>query len=304
MFSTIKRKAAEFIEEAFKRTLEGFHQDRLFRHVNNSATVQPFMRKMYMDYRMRVADGKPLPTYREAGFRVYSQYDEDGITMYLLAAVGMKTYKCIEIGSGDCVFASNTANLVNNFGFQGLFLDVQDSYLKRGADYYNQEMMTRIYPPKFVCSQVTRENINDLIGNQGFNGEVDFLSIDIDGNDFWVYEAINVVKPRVVVMECHVEFGLNNVVVPYDADYNPATGDPIYHGASVVALRNMMKKKGYKLVASNIYGVNNFFVLETEDTRNLLPEITVEEAMQHPRNAELAPLFDKVKDRPFETVAL
>lgn len=302
MLGTIKRKAREFFESLFQKTLKEFHERERWKFDNVGATVQPLVRQIYMNYRNRVADNAPLPNYREAGFRVYSQFDEDGLTLYVLGAIGMKTYKCIDIGAGDCLYASNTANLVNNFGFEALFIDVRESYLNIGKRYYNKEMLTAIYPPKFVASKVTAENINDLIKNSGFEGEIDFLSIDIDGNDFWILKAIEVVSPRVVVIESAAEFGTNNAVVPYDADYAPPGEIENYHGASITAISNMMKKKGYRLVASNIYGFNNFFVRNDIQT-NYLPEITVEEALQHPRNVEVAKEFKAIEHLAFEQVA-
>ncbi len=73
---------------------------------------------------------------------------------------------------------------------------------------------TRLFPPKFVHAKVTKENINRLINEAGFAGEVDLLSIDIDGNDYHIWEGLTAVKPRVVIIETHVEFGLANTCRP------------------------------------------------------------------------------------------
>jgi hypothetical protein len=83
-------------------------------------------------------------------------------------------------------------------------------------DYYFSHPDTTTFPPKFVCAMVNRENINQIIRDADFSGEVDLLSIDIDGNDYWIWDTLEIIKPRIVVIETHIEFRLNNIVVPYD----------------------------------------------------------------------------------------
>jgi hypothetical protein len=89
------------------------------------------------------------------------------------------------------------------------------------------------------------------------------LSIDIDGNDYWIWEAITVIKPRVIVCEYNSAFGdSNKVSVPYDADFyrSKAHYSDLYFGSSVAALCHLAETKGYDFIGTAGAGVNAFFV--------------------------------------------
>ncbi len=301
MLNSLKKKFAEFIEAAFERTIKKFYEHRHYYFTNHSPEVRVPQKQLYLDYRNRVADGKSLPTYKEAGFSVYSQYDEDGITLYIFGIIGFKTYKFVDIGSGDCLYASNTANLVTNFGFTGLFVDIKPQYHARAKNFYKNYMFTSIFPPQFYGDGVTKENINQVLTDKGITGEIDFLSVDIDGIDYWIWDAIEVISPRVVVIENHVEFGYNNVVVPYDPEYKFYDKHPHYNGASPIAYNKLAKRKGYHLVATNWYGFNTYY-LRNDLATSYLPEISVDQVLAHPRNIKQMQIFDEMKHLPFETV--
>jgi hypothetical protein len=112
-----------------------------------------------------------------------------------------------------------------------------------------------------VSAWVTRENINGLIAQNGFAGSVDVLSLDLDGNDYWVWEAIDACSPRVVILEYNSIFGGERAVtVPYDAAFDRHAHHTMYHGASLAALTLVSSRKGYRLVAVEPTGVNAFFL--------------------------------------------
>jgi hypothetical protein len=142
---------------------------------------------------------------------------------------------------------------------------------------------------------ITAENINEIISSSGFSGEIGVLSIDIDGNDFWVWKAIECVSPQVVIIETHNEFGLNDIIVPYDPNYFYPGKHPTYHGASPVAMTKLAKKKGYRLVGANELGFNLIYVRE-DLIPELLPEVSVESVLQHPSNKEARARFEEVRD--------
>ena len=107
---------------------------------------------------------------------------------------------------------------------------------------------------------VTAENVNGLIEEGGFGGELGVLSIDVDGVDYWLWKAIRVVSPRVVVIEYNASFGATRAVtVPYKPDFRCHPGG-LYHGASLAALSLLGRQLGYVLVAVESAGVNAFFV--------------------------------------------
>jgi hypothetical protein len=136
-----------------------------------------------------------------------------------------------------------------------------------------------------VNAWVTSENVNELVGASGFSGDIDLLTIDVDGMDYWIWRALDVVRPRVVIVECNLLWGPErSVTVPYNpgftATYGPYGAD--YGGASMAAMVRLGKQKGYRLVGSEKYGFNAFFVREDVEPE-LLPEISPAECFGHPR---------------------
>jgi hypothetical protein len=155
-----------------------------------------------------------------------------------------------------------------------------------------------MYAPKFTCAKVTAENINSLVTDAGLNGEIDLLSIDIDGNDYWIWKALDVVQPNVVIIETHVEFGMRNIVVPYDPNYFYPGKHPVYHGASPIAMVNLGRSKGYRLVGANDLGFNFIFV-RNGLAENELPEVSVESVLTHPSVKESWQRFEPIQDWKF-----
>jgi len=223
----------------------------------------------------------PLPKLADVGFRVYSQTDEDGIILFLFSVIGTANKIFVEIGAGDGI-ECNCANLAINFGWHGMFIDGNEENSASGIQFYASHLDTRIFPPKFVSAMVNRDNINDIIGNAGFRGEIDFLSIDIDGMDYWIWEAIDCVNPRVVLVEANGKFGMRSITVPYDANWiYDQHVHPHYHGASLSAFTKLANKKGYRLVGTNRFGYNAFYV-RNNVAQDVLPAVTVESCRTHP----------------------
>jgi hypothetical protein len=236
-------------------------------------SVQISQRQLFHYYQERISK-KETVNIADTGFRVFSQFEEDGKLLFLFSVIGMDNKIFVEIGSDDGV-NSNSANLYFNFGWHGLFIDGNPKSIKRGQKFYDKYPHPWFYKPKFVCSKVNRENVNKLIEEAGFKGEIGLLSIDVDGNDYWIWDAISVVSPKVVIIETHVEFGLNNIVVPYDPDYSYPGKHPVYHGASPVAMTRLAKRKGYRLVGANELGFNFIFV-KNGIADEAIPEVSVE----------------------------
>ncbi len=256
-------------------------------------------RLLFNFYQEAVARGVRW-SLRDVGFRTFSQFEEDGILLYLFAAIGTHKRTFVDIGSADGI-NSNCANLAMNFGWNGLFIDGSQANIERGKKFYEKHPDTWAYPPKFVRAFVQRENINELIESAGFRGVIDLLSIDIDGNDYWIWDALNVIEPRVVIVETHIEFGMRSIVVPYDKDYSYPGKHPDYHGASPVAMAKLAGKKGYRLVGANSYGFNTIYI-KKGIAEDILPEVSVESILCHPRNREREQLFEPIKNWEYLTV--
>jgi hypothetical protein len=112
------------------------------------------------------------------------------------------------------------------------------------------------------CAWITRENIDSLLREASFSEDIGLLSIDIDGNEYWIWEAIHSIRPRIVIVEYNSVFGLQPISVPYKDDFHKLSAhySGLYYGCSLAALHHLAKKKGYILVGSNIWGHNAFFI--------------------------------------------
>jgi hypothetical protein len=238
-----------------------------------------------------------LPKIQDTGFKLFSQFEEDGLLLYIFSLIGFTNKTFIEFGSDDGI-NSNSANLYYNHDFTGLFMDGNEKALERGRHFFKKHPSSIDKQPVFKQAFIKAENINSLIKEGGLNGEIGLLSIDIDGNDYWVWKAMDIVSPQVVIIETHNEFGMNDIIVPYDPDYFYPGKHPTYHGASPIAMTKLAKKKGYRLVGANELGFNFIYVREDLVT-NDLPEVSVESLLQHPSNKKARERFEAVKDWEF-----
>lgn len=270
-----------------KHTLGWRMRDRM------SPAVQIAQRDIWLRYRDYAHSGTG-PPLAETGFRVFSQYEEDGLLLYIFAVIGIGEGRFVDIGSHDGV-NSNCANLAIHFGWHGLFLDADPVVIERGRHFYARYPDPWSHPPVFCCARATREEINTVVAGAGFTGEIDLLSIDIDGNDYWIWDALEVVQPRVVIIETHVEFGTENIVVPYDPDYTFPGRHPVYHGASPEAMTRLARRKGYRLVGSNAYGHNALFVRQ-DLGEALLPEVPSDSLLRHPATRAGMARFEPIRD--------
>jgi len=246
-------------------------------HVDRGAQIL-----LALKYRELAAQGIRL-AFDDVEFRNYSQNGEDGILWYVFAVIGTINKKCIEIcaGSGrQC----NTSNLILNHGWTGLLFDGDEDNVQRGRAFFGAHPDTFIYPPKFVKAWLTAENIDSLISDNGLRGEIDFLSLDIDGVDYWIWNAIEVVSPRVVMAEVQAIWGSErSVTVPYRPDFQAGffNGFGIYSGASLPAFVKLGKKKGYRLVGCQRYGYNAVF-LRNDVGQHEFPEVDARDCFNHP----------------------
>lgn len=207
-------------------------------------------------------------------FQVFSQWGEDGIIQFLISNVPINRKIFVEFGVQNYT-ESNTRFLLINNNWSGLVIDggsEEIAYIKNDPIYWQ-------YNLKAVNSFITKDNINQILSDNGIQGEIGLLSVDIDGNDYWVWQAIDCINPAIVVSEYNFRFGANKAVtVPYDASFvrSKAHYSNIYYGASLKALCILADRKGYAFVGCNSAGNNAFFV--RKDLKpDAINEITVEE---------------------------
>ena len=278
----------KFIKNLVKYYLSGY----LWRQ-QLSPDVQLKQKQMALHY-LEAKNKNALPPITETGFKVFSQFEEDGYLLFIFSIIGHGKKTFIEIGANDGI-NSNCSNLCIHFGWTGLFFEGDNTLIKRGRKFYSKYPTPYHAKPIFKQAIITRENINQLIKEGGLEGEMDLLSIDIDGNDYWIWDAITQVNPRVVIIETHVEFGMNPIVVPYDANYMYPGKHPVYHGASPAAMQILANKKGYRLVATNELGINHIYV-RNDLAEDLIPEINVATTLTHPKTVNSFKDFEAVKD--------
>lgn len=215
---------------------------------------------------------------------VFSEHEEDGILLFIFSLIGDATRRCVELGSGDAM-ECNTTNLLVHWGWTGLLVDADGVNIRAARRFFKKCRRTRAWPPSLVADWLTKSNVNEVLEENGITGTVDLLSIDIDGMDYWIWEAVEVVQPRVVVIEINHLWGDDRAVtVPYSEHFqavHTAYGTD-YAGASLPAMVRLGRRKGYRLVATNRIATNAFFVLDTIKECHL-PELDPASCFEHPR---------------------
>ena len=185
----------------------------------------------------------------------------------------------------------NTSNLIINHNWRGLLVDGDEKLIAKGREFYRTNLHTYVYPPVLASAWITRDNVNDIITMNGFSGEIDLFSLDMDGVDYWIWEAITAISPRVVVLEYLDILGPDRSwTVPYADDFSgyrvSATNNhPNFAGASLAAFVKLARRKGYRLVAINAIGYNAFFIRE-DLAKDILPTLDVKDCFSTPRSSK------------------
>jgi hypothetical protein len=248
---------------------------------NLPAPVKTYLRKVedffpIRDFRALLRKKEPpvwpiqtagTPSLSAYEYSLYSQNGEDGIIRYLFSEIGFQSRKFLEFGFG--VTENNSLRLIMKEHFGGVYLDGNLTTVRR----FNRLAQWLGHPE----AQAHRgfldlDNLKSIIQSTGLPHDIDFLSIDVDGNDYWFWKQIDFLNPRVVVIEYNASFGPDlKVSVPYDPSFDRHQKHPsgFYHGASFEALKDLGQQKGYRLVGCNSGGLNAFFVRENGLTPSL-----------------------------------
>lgn len=200
-----------------------------------------------------------------------SQREEDGISWAVFEAVGTTSKRFIDIGSG--IDGGISGFFARECGWRGLMIDANDQHVAGLRDRFSRRQVSSI------ASYVTRENVNTLVGDAGFGGDVDLMSIDIDGMDYWVWDALSITAPRLVVIEYNALFGFDRAVtVPYEATFDRSRFSGVlrkrYYGASLPALTHLASRKGYRLITIEPNALNAFFL--RDDVGPEIPACTLD----------------------------
>ncbi|CAN1556479.1 hypothetical protein MCERE19_02408 [Spirosomataceae bacterium] len=195
----------------------------------------------------------------EVEFKVFSQFGEDGIIQYLLSKLNIKNTFFIEFGVENYL-ESNTRFLLINNNWSGLVIDGDKSnvdFIKKDNIYWRHRLLA-------VQSFITKDNINNILCENIKNiDNIGLLSIDIDGNDYWIWKEIDFISPIIIIAEFNNLFGNERAVtIPYDENFTRKEShySHLYFGCSLPALYLLAEEKGYDFVGVNNTCMNAFFI--------------------------------------------
>ena len=227
----------------------------------------------------------PIKELSDVEFKVFSQFGDDGILQYLIHFLNIPSnfQTFVEFGVENYEEA-NTRFLLMNNNWRGLIMDGLEKNIQHvtQSSYYWQHDITA------KAAFIDKENINELISNSGFYGDIGILSIDIDGNDYWIWNEIEVVNPIIVVVEYNGSFGYEfPLSVPYDKAFvrSNAHYSNLYWGCSLAALNHLAVKKGYVFSGCNGAGNNAYFV-RNDYVNNYIPRPSLENGFKEPKFRE------------------
>jgi hypothetical protein len=226
---------------------------------------------------VHLMDVRPKPAQlTEAEFTVFSQYGEDGIIQHLVREARPEQTTFVEIGTGD-YSESNTRFLLENNNWRGIAINGGDDHVR----FIATSGLSWRHDVEPVSAFVTTDNVNALITDNGLEGPIGLLSMDVDGVDYWLLDAITAVQPTILVAEYNALFGPDAAVtVPYDPAFvnSEKHYSQTYFGASIAALVHHANSRGYRFVGCSSNGVNAFFV--REESAGDLPALTAREGFR------------------------
>lgn len=185
---------------------------------------------------------------------LYAQGTEESILARLMERIAPANRYCVDIGASDGLRNSNTALLLREQGWQGLLVEGSAYRYGKLRDHYGAAANVRLRQ-----EQVQPDRIDALLAEAGVPADFDLLSIDIDGNDYWVWRGLTAFRPRIVVIEYNPYYAPpERWVMRFNPEH--AWDGSTYYGASLASLHHLGKAKGYELACCDDMGNNAFFV--------------------------------------------
>lgn len=199
-----------------------------------------------------------IETLREVEFKVFSQFGDDGIIQWLVHHLDIPEQTFIEFGVED-YRESNTRFLMMNDNWSGLVIDGSKHNVERiiNSDFYWRHNLIA------KCAFIDMQNIGCLLAPYGLGDQLGLLHIDLDGNDYWILKAIEIL-PVILIVEYNAVFGVDRfITVPYDPIFQRSRAhySNLYYGASLPALHELASSRGYQFIGCNSAGNNAYFVL-------------------------------------------
>ena len=225
------------------------------------------------DLRAQVPDSLLL-----SGYGVFSQNDEDGIIQEIFHRIGTTNKHAVEIAVGNGL-ESNT-HLLLQTGWQCTWFEATETNVSEIEQSFMSWLTSGTL--KVVKSWVTASTIEHFLAEAKIPKNIDLLSLDIDGQEYWLWQALTKWKPRVLITEYNATLGPDVALTVPQNDTFAWDQRSIYCGASLAAFCILAKKKGYTLVCCNYTGVNAFFV-RNDVLKKHFPVKTTEKLYQKPR---------------------
>jgi hypothetical protein len=216
---------------------------------------------------MESAKRSSIDSLAETEFRIFSQFGDDGIIQWLIHNLEIPNRTFIEFGVEN-YRESNTRFLMMNDNWSGFVMDGSAENVNAiiASEFYWRYQLTAKH------AFIDTENINGLLSSSGLGPDIGILHVDLDGNDYWIWKQIDVVKPILVIAEYNSVFGPDRAItIPYDPKFVRGRHhhSNLYWGASLPALHHLATSKGYAFIGCNSAGNNAYFVLRHKLTNNV-----------------------------------
>ena len=264
------------------------HQCAANPDVEKLALLSPHLRRNFLPNDDAIMQKQLLATWQAApaarlthkdllasGFRVFSQNDEDGVVLRIFSQIGLTNQYVIEIGSNcsdsDLGIPENlSANLIVNHGWHGAVFEMDPVECERMRYFFARDFATKHFhvaiggehtylSPLIVQGAIGADNIDAKLRAASAEQQPDLMIIDIDGGDYAVIDAMQAVRPRVLIVEFEKRFREHHSVVQFDHDQFSKRW-PQSGAASLPAWQQLLSLRGYTLVAIAATGYNAFFV--------------------------------------------
>ena len=260
---------------------------KLYKIIISLFSLLKFLNKKYKK-KSYIKFSENLNDINKYEFKKTSQNNEDGIIEFIFNKIGLKKINFVEIGFD--FYQNNSLNFLNKVK-KGLYIDGSEEKVIK-----LKSIIALLYPfrnIKVVKKFIDKDNLNLIIDNHFHNGEeIDFFSIDVDGNDYYLFEDLQV-RPKVICIEYNFSFGPNmKCSVPYDKNFTWEIGSS-YFGASLNALCQLANRKGYYLIALESHCVNAFFI--RSDLKNKFKLINNIENFRTPKYYSIDEIMNKKK---------
>lgn len=217
---------------------------------------------------------KDIKSLKDVEFKIFSQFGDDGIIQWLINNIEIDNEFFIEFGVENYKEA-NTKFLMFNNNWNGFVMDGSNNNIEnlKKQDYFWKYNL--IAKDVFI----TKDNINNLLLEQNINPNIGLLHIDLDGNDYYIFDEINCINPNILILEYNSLFGIDREIsVPYREDFNrtKAHYSNLFFGASLKALHSLAYKKGFIFIGCNQAG-NNAYFIRKDKINSKIKEVSLED---------------------------